>query len=160
MSNDMKLIMESFRKNVIQEEELETVGSVLATIQKFRQAKAGGDVGKKALEKMIRYDLQSSPEQKLDALILSRGGGSLEDLWSFNDEGLAWDIFNCPIPVISAVGHEVDFTISDYVSDFRCETPSAAAELLSEGQVQLRRQLINYKKGLISSTEKKIGYFP
>ncbi|MDC0253601.1 exodeoxyribonuclease VII large subunit [Bacteriovoracales bacterium] len=114
---------------------------------------------RKALEKMIRYDLQSSPEQKLDALILSRGGGSLEDLWSFNDEGLAWDIFNCPIPVISAVGHEVDFTISDYVSDFRCETPSAAAELLSEGQVQLRRQLLNYKKGLISSTEKKIGYF-
>ena len=114
---------------------------------------------RKALEKMIRYNLQSSSEQKLDALILTRGGGSLEDLWSFNDEGLAWDIFNCPIPVISAVGHEVDFTISDYVSDFRCETPSTAAELLSEGQVQLRRQLLNYKKGLISTLEKKVSYF-
>ncbi|MBG09080.1 MAG: exodeoxyribonuclease VII large subunit [Halobacteriovoraceae bacterium] len=111
---------------------------------------------RKALEKLIRYDFSLPENERFDAIILTRGGGSLEDLWAFNDEALAWDIFNCPIPIISAVGHEVDFTISDFVSDFRCETPSTAAELLSEGQTQIKRQLMYFSKSLLSVIESKM----
>ena len=70
----------------------------------------------------------------LDVLIIGRGGGSLEDLWSFNDEQLARAVFNSELPVVSAVGHEVDFSIVDFVADVRAATPSAAAELLSPDQ--------------------------
>jgi exodeoxyribonuclease VII large subunit len=67
--------------------------------------------------------------QQIDILIVGRGGGSIEDLWAFNDEQLARAIFSSEIPVISAVGHETDFTIADFVSDVRAPTPSAAMEL-------------------------------
>jgi len=76
-----------------------------------------------------------------DALILCRGGGSLEDLWAFNDEQLARAIAACPLPIISAVGHEVDFTIADFVADVRAPTPSGAAEIIVPSQSDWLRQI-------------------
>lgn len=77
----------------------------------------------------------------LDLILLTRGGGSLEDLWAFNEEIVARAIFQSAVPVVSAVGHEIDFTISDFVADVRAATPSAAAELISEGVMAAREQL-------------------
>jgi exodeoxyribonuclease VII large subunit len=79
--------------------------------------------------------LTSSPteEMGMDLILITRGGGSLEDLWAFNEEIVARAIFESAIPVVSAVGHEIDFTISDFVADFRAATPSAAAEIITEG---------------------------
>ena len=90
--------------------------------------------------------LSTTWKEPLDVIVLTRGGGSMEDLWCFNDEGLAYDIYNCPVPVISAIGHERDFTISDFVADKRCETPSAAAEFLTQTQTQLLSRLENQKR--------------
>ena len=82
---------------------------------------------KKALN--MAFDYHRSPDTPpLDAIIIGRGGGSLEDLWAFNDESLARMIRSSPVPVVSAVGHEIDFTICDFVADVRAATPSAAAE--------------------------------
>jgi len=88
----------------------------------------------------------------LDVIILGRGGGSIEDLWGFNEEIVAEQIYKCKTPIISAVGHEIDFTISDFVSDLRAPTPTAAAELA----VPNKMDLINYIRQLEIRTIKSI----
>lgn len=89
--------------------------------------------------------------KNVDVIILARGGGSLEDLWAFNDESLAYEISKSEIPVISAVGHETDFSISDFVSDLRAATPSAAAELVMPDKNALKETLDIYEERLVNS---------
>lgn len=96
--------------------------------------------GEAAAQSLITALSNAVQHNQCDVLVLTRGGGSMEDLWCFNDEGLAHEIFNCPIPIISAVGHEVDTTIADFVADVRAPTPTAAAELLSPEQIQMQIQ--------------------
>ena len=87
----------------------------------------------------------------IDLIILARGGGSIEDLWAFNTEEVARAIRNCSIPIISAVGHETDFTISDFVADLRAPTPSIAAEIISQSYSELIETLDNYRSYLSRS---------
>lgn len=112
-------------------------------------AQAAGDLTA-ALQHAIRRN-------ECDVLIIGRGGGSLEDMWCFNDETLARTIANCPIPIVSAVGHEIDFSISDFVADVRAATPSAAAELVSPDQQHQLQVLLQLKQRLTQSIRQRLG---
>ena len=105
-----------------------------------------GKLAKKQIEAAI---LRANIDKRCDVLIIGRGGGSIEDLWSFNESNVAKAIFDSVIPVISAVGHEVDTTIADYVADVRAATPSVAAELAVPDMVELR-QLVELKSRRLS----------
>ncbi len=104
--------------------------------------------GEQAADELIHALQLANTRQECDVLILARGGGSLEDLWPFNDERLARAIHACRIPVVSGIGHEIDFTIADFVADQRAPTPTAAAELVSQDQEHLLRQFLNYHQRL------------
>lgn len=94
-----------------------------------------------AAEAIVKAIEQANALNVADVIILARGGGSMEDLWAFNEEQVAHAIYDSRIPIVSAIGHETDFTIADFVSDLRAPTPSAAAELVTREDVQLKRDV-------------------
>jgi len=96
-----------------------------------------------AIRLLNAYHVQEIPARSIDLILLTRGGGSLEDLWAFNEEAVARAIFESALPVMSAIGHEIDFTISDFVADARAATPSAAGEILTEGVFSSHQQVVN-----------------
>ena len=100
--------------------------------------------GAEAAPGMIKALAQAQKSAQVDVILLVRGGGSIEDLWAFNDEQLAYAIANCSIPIISGVGHETDFTIADFVADLRAPTPTAAAEIATPDRLELLRNLQGY----------------
>lgn len=107
-----------------------------------------------ALESLYRY--RGAQSQGLDAILLVRGGGSMEDLWAFNDEQLARTIAASPVPVVSGVGHETDFTIADFVADVRAPTPTAAAEMVSPATQQLQDLVDSQQDRLQAALERVV----
>lgn len=101
----------------------------------------------KALDRIIKFN-ENNPENSIDVVIIARGGGSIEDLWCFNNEDLARQIALFPIPTISGVGHEIDFTICDFVSDMRAPTPTASAEIVTEFSFQVFDKLSEIQNNL------------
>jgi exodeoxyribonuclease VII large subunit len=114
---------------------------------------AAGEISR-AIECANRW--QQEGKVRLDALIVGRGGGSLEDLWAFNEEIVARAIAASTLPIVSAVGHEIDFSIADLVADQRAPTPSAAAELLSSDQIEWQRQLSSLESALARQIRRRI----
>ncbi|KQQ66413.1 exodeoxyribonuclease [Pseudomonas sp. Leaf127] len=111
--------------------------------------------GREAIGQIVRA-LQLADRQGFDAVILARGGGSLEDLWCFNEEAVARAIDACVTPIVSAVGHETDVSISDFVADVRAPTPSAAAELLAPDASDLHRRVESLQRRLVSRMREKL----
>jgi exodeoxyribonuclease VII large subunit len=114
--------------------------------------------GEQAAGQIVQAIADANQYGLCDALIVGRGGGSLEDLWPFNEEAMARAIFTSEIPVISAVGHEVDFTIADFVADLRAPTPSAAAELLSPDGEDMLNQFEGFEILLAEAVTRKIRH--
>jgi exodeoxyribonuclease VII large subunit len=123
-----------------------------------------GETAKDEIAQAIQY--LNNNHKELDVLLVGRGGGSLEDLWAFNEEIVARAIYNSNIPVISCVGHEVDFTIADFVADLRAPTPSVAAEVVAKNRADIEEKIFMIKDRIISNInnlvkryEEKINFF-
>lgn len=113
--------------------------------------------GEGAAASIVR-GIRMMEQQKVDVIIVGRGGGSMEDLWAFNEEAVARAIFECTIPIISAVGHETDTLISDYVADLRAPTPSAAAELAVYELSSVQIMCEEYKRRMYQQISQRIGF--
>ncbi|MBU1311069.1 MAG: exodeoxyribonuclease VII large subunit [Gammaproteobacteria bacterium] len=112
-----------------------------------------GDTAAAQLRNMLSTAIRRN---EVDVLIIGRGGGSLEDLWCFNDEALCRAVAACPIPIVSAVGHEIDFALTDFVADMRAPTPSAAAELVSPDQSHLSDRILQLKNRLLQAQRSRM----
>ena len=126
--------------------------NVLITPVKVQGVGAAHEIAD-AIRLLNRYSTKSGNE--VDVIIIGRGGGSMEDLWAFNEEQVARAIYDSEIPVISAVGHETDFTISDFVADHRAPTPSAAAEMVTSEAIELAARIENLR----ASLRRAINYY-
>lgn len=137
---------------------------VLATLRRraphlevvLYSAPVQGEGSAAQLTTAVRVAAERATSDRIDALLLVRGGGSIEDLWAFNDEGLARAIHDCSVPVISGVGHETDFTIADFVADTRASTPTGAAEIVSAGFFDARTRLIDLGQSLGGAIDYKL----
>ena len=114
--------------------------------------------GEEAPPKIVKQ-IRKSQEYNIDVLIIGRGGGSIEDLWAFNEELVAREIFHCKIPVISAVGHEVDYTISDFVADIRAATPTEAGERVVPDYKNVKDELDHLNIRINKVISNKINYY-
>jgi exodeoxyribonuclease VII large subunit len=121
----------------------------------LRPARVQGEGAAQDIARGIE-DLNAATD--VEVIIIGRGGGSLEDLWAFNEEVVARAIYNSKIPIISAVGHEIDFTIADFAADLRAPTPSAAAELASPDAAEIRESLRDYKNRISLNLLQRIKY--
>ena len=126
----------------------------LAEIILFPSLVQGTDA-KENLVKMI----ETADKSDVDVIILGRGGGSIEDLWAFNEEIVARAVYNAKKPIVSAVGHEIDFTICDFVADLRAPTPTGAAELVVPSKLEIQKYLSDYNSRLLSVITSKISTY-
>ena len=141
------------------------VKDVVATIQRraphveilIVPSKVQGDGSAESILRSLKQITNYHAEASVDSVILCRGGGSIEDLWSFNDETLCRYISDYPIPIISGVGHETDFTLCDFVANTRAATPTAAAELVTEGASKLSDYFMYLQDSLLRETKQVIN---
>ncbi len=124
----------------------------LAEIVLYPALVQGENAAASLVEAVSYFDITKS----VNVIIIGRGGGSIEDLWAFNDEKLARTIYDCSVPIVSAVGHETDFTICDFVSDLRAPTPSAAAELCVPDSNELAEKFSNLKNAVLVYTRRTV----
>jgi exodeoxyribonuclease VII large subunit len=127
----------------------------LARTELYPTEVQGIDAPKQIMSALIK----AQEDKRNDVIILGRGGGSLEDLWAFNHEQLAYTILECDIPIITGIGHETDFTIADFVADYRAATPTAAAEKATPNQIELLQKIDAWQKRLLQCMTHKINQY-
>ncbi len=135
---------------------------ITAAIKLLNEFSAGGSRPEEAQTsktetEISQHPLTAAPAGKLDLILITRGGGSLEDLWAFNEEIVARAIYESAVPVVSAVGHEIDFSMADFVADLRAATPSAAAEIITEGVFACREFVADAPRRLRQLARRKLA---